>query len=266
MPSKKAKKEENLERAMEPNPDEELVEKISREVQQARGEQLNQPSPAYGTQSAKMTKSKKEAIDAAQGYVCVNHPWRPAYAICDYCKRPFCYADLVEFNDRFYCLEDIDKVSAKGAVPQPMVGRLWQLPGIVFLANAALMAFFIYPQTGFFISHIARVGLFSFLFSMTYAYGIATLNFLIAIVSLAMGIILLLRPSHVYIGGIVGMVVLVGASYEYLNSAVSYLLLISILSFIATSLLLYNRMSSITSSSIEEVKPTDIEWPRLETF
>ncbi len=266
-PKKKVISEEELEKAMEPGVEEELESKVKKEMQHMESVQI-QPNQVYDAShlSGRLTKAERESIQAAQGYYCVNHPWRPAYAICDYCKRPFCYADLVEFNGRFYCLEDIDKVAGKSNVQEVKTTKMWQLPGAVFILNAAIMAFFLYPQIGFLLNQIAKVGFSSFLFNMNYAYGIATLNFLIAIVSLVMGVIILLKPSHVYIGSIAGMLVLISVSYEYLNSLVSYLLAISILTFIATMLMVYNKITSTTTSSMEEIKPTDIEWPRLETF
>lgn len=57
--------------------------------------------------------SVKEMKNIASHLSCELHPWRKAYAICDYCKRAFCYEDIVEHGNAYYCLDDIDKVSAE---------------------------------------------------------------------------------------------------------------------------------------------------------
>jgi hypothetical protein len=36
---------------------------------------------------------------------CVNHPWRKAFAHCANCGRPFCYACLIQYKNRYYCEE-----------------------------------------------------------------------------------------------------------------------------------------------------------------
>ena len=57
--------------------------------------------------------SVREMKNIAAHLSCELHPWRKAYAICDYCKRAFCYEDIVEHGNAYYCLDDIDKVSAE---------------------------------------------------------------------------------------------------------------------------------------------------------
>ena len=63
------------------------------------------------------THSEEESEEADQGLSCVWHPWRPAYAICNYCHRPFCFekkrgtgtGKLHSFRDGYIILKTILK-------------------------------------------------------------------------------------------------------------------------------------------------------------
>ncbi|MCL4380772.1 MAG: hypothetical protein M1331_00090 [Candidatus Marsarchaeota archaeon] len=57
------------------------------------------------------TFANESAAAGSSSKYCFNHPWRYAYAICDICKKPFCFEDIVEYKHKHYCSSDIDKVS-----------------------------------------------------------------------------------------------------------------------------------------------------------
>jgi hypothetical protein len=57
-------------------------------------------------------KGRADSKDKAKGHYCIAHPFRRAYAICNYCHRPFCFEDIIEYQKEYYCIEDIDRVTA----------------------------------------------------------------------------------------------------------------------------------------------------------
>ncbi|MFP3279265.1 MAG: hypothetical protein RXP92_03085 [Candidatus Micrarchaeota archaeon] len=214
----------------------------------------------------KYTKVERESIEAAKDMVCVNHPWRPAYAICNYCKRPFCYADLVEYNGAFYCLEDIDKVAGQAPnLKEVNFNSFVAISSFFLLANAAIMGYFIYPQAKFLVKYISSVGFAGFLNSLTYSYGLSFVNLLIVIFSALAGLILFGKSNRwFYLSWAINAFILVIVSYEYLTMNSPYLLAVSLIAFLTIGTLSYSRLSKTT----EEVNTIheEINWPRVETF
>ena len=214
----------------------------------------------------KFTKIEEESIEAAKGMMCINHPWRPAYAICNYCKRPFCYADLVEYNGAFYCLEDIDKVTGPGASISPTrFNSFTAISSVFFLANATILGYFIYPQALFLIKYINNVGFVNFLNSLTYSYGISFINLILVVLGLFAGLILYAKNKKwFYISWAIDAFILIIVSYEYLTLNSSYLLAISVLAFINIGTLAYSRLSASTEV-VSEIKE-EVNWPKVEIF
>jgi hypothetical protein len=214
----------------------------------------------------KSSKIEKESIELAKGLVCVNHPWRPAYAICNYCKRPFCYADLVEYNGAFYCLEDIDKVAGKEEYKSEKLNSFTIMSSTFFLANSVLLAYFVYPQTTFILNYIQKVGFSSFLSALTYSYSISFINTLLIAFGVIGGLLVFGRKSRwFYISWSIAAGILLIVSYEYLTTNFYYLLAISVIAFINIGTLAYSRMSVATEKATEE-SIQEMKWARAETF
>ncbi|MFP3278446.1 MAG: hypothetical protein RXO43_02700 [Candidatus Micrarchaeota archaeon] len=214
----------------------------------------------------KYTKVERESIEAAKGMVCVNHPWRPAYAICNYCKRPFCYADLVEYNGAFYCLEDIDKVAGQAPnLKEIRFNSFVAVSSFFLLVNAAIMGYFIYPQAKFLVNYIGSVGFVGFLNTLTYSYGLSFINLLVVIFSALAGLMLFGKSNRwFYLSWAINAFILIIVSYEYLTMNSAYLLAVSLIAFLTIGTLSYSRLSKST----EEIATTQeqINWPRVETF
>jgi len=214
----------------------------------------------------KYTKVERESLEAAKGMVCVNHPWRPAYAICNYCKRPFCYADLVEYNGAFYCLEDIDKVAGQAPdLKEISFNSFVAVSSFFLLANAAIMGYFVYPQAKFLVKYIGSVGFVGFLNSLTYSYGLSFINLLVVIFSALAGLMLFGKSNRwFYLSWAINAFILIIVSYEYLTINSSYLLAVSLIAFLTIGALSYSRLSKST----EEIATVheQINWPRVETF
>ena len=58
-------------------------------------------------------KGRADSREMARGLFCSVHQFRHAYALCAYCHRPFCFEDIVEYQKDYYCIEDIDRVTAR---------------------------------------------------------------------------------------------------------------------------------------------------------
>jgi len=215
----------------------------------------------------RLTKTEKDSMESAKGLMCVNHPWRPAYAICDYCKRPFCYADLVEYNNKFYCLEDIDKVTKNpGGAGEAEMNPFILAAGAIFIANAIILAYFVYPQIAYFTGQMAKIGLISFISTINYSYMLSLLNLIAVILGLSAGVVLFVKLDKNIYSIFMGAVMFIISSYVYLISNALYLLAVTVIAFIAIGSLAYGRIPSGISTEEKELRPTDIEWPRLESF
>jgi len=215
----------------------------------------------------RLTKTEKDSMESAKGLMCVNHPWRPAYAICDYCKRPFCYADLVEYNNKFYCLEDIDKVTKNpGGAGEAEMNPFILAAGAIFIANAIILAYFVYPQIAYFTDQMTKIGLANFISTINYSYMLSLLNLIAVILGLSAGVVLFVKLDKNIYSIFMGVVMLIISSYIYLISNALYLLAVTVIAFIAIGSLAYGRIPSGISTEEKELRPTDIEWPRLESF
>ncbi|MEM0154774.1 MAG: hypothetical protein QW814_02990, partial [Methanothrix sp.] len=96
-PASNFREQEETQIFVSPNVSNAVIE----EAVEAAGGNMSQMSAKKKGKS----RSEEESEEAAEGLSCVWHPWRPAYAICNYCHRPFCFEDIVEQNGHYYCLE-----------------------------------------------------------------------------------------------------------------------------------------------------------------
>ena len=204
---------------------------------------------------------------------CTNHPWRQAYAICDKCRLPYCYVDMISYNNKMYCLQDIDFATKQHGLEHEEMGTnsFSVLASMLFLVNSMLLLYFTYPQAIFLLSNAANKGItgaISFFLNFNPQYFAPFANTLIIILGF-ISAITILRKSVVSFGVsfFVAFISLFIVSYEYLNSSVTYLLLSSLMLLIAISLTLYSRMSAIGQHSEENynVLPS-VEWPKPEAF
>jgi len=238
-------------------------------ISRQKMEEAETQSEIAGVQKPKkrLTKTEKESMDSAKDLMCVNHPWRPAYAICDYCKRPFCYADLVEYNGKFYCLEDIDKVTKNFEVSaEAEMNPFIIASGAAFIVNALILAYFVYPQVAYFSEQAAKIGLANFIYTINYSYMLSVLNLIAVLLGIAAGALLFLKLSKNIYSIFMGVAMLIISSYIYLISNALYLLAVTIIAAVAVGMLAYGRIPASAGATEEELKPTEIEWPRLETF
>ena len=215
----------------------------------------------------KIFTTAKNNIEAAKGLNCVMHTWRPAYSLCERCKRPFCYADLVKFEGNFYCLEDIDFVSGGKTAKTYAKNAFSYAAGLSFFINALIFTYFAYPTASFIVGDLLTSLSTSTLSLFVSNYFFQIINIILALASFLSGIIILATYKRGFqFGAVMGVFTLMMSSYEYMNSSTSYLLLATAVSIASIAFLIYSRMSSVSIKAEEHVEPNDIEWPKPEVF
>ncbi len=137
----------------------------------------------------------------------------------------------------------------------------------LFVLNAIVFEYFIHGQSLFVINYINMVGVEAFLLNWNYTYVVAFFNLFIAVMCVISGLLMLTKIKNGYlIAAGTASIMIVGVSQEYLNSDATYLLMMSVLSFITIVALAYTRMSAVRMKEREEIFPFQVDWPRLENF
>ncbi len=202
--------------------------------------QVPLPRPKYGGKKAQIREMKKLASTLA----CELHPWRKAYAICDYCKRAFCYEDIVEESGMFYCIDDIDKIpESVKSVKIVSYGRISALAVFFFVTQLGLFVITQYTTLAQFIGSVmvaitTQTPLYEVLFDGLLFF----IGLIFAILSFAAGAMIILETKISYrfalaIGAI-------GAGFFFYDYIVSFQILTAIyavVELIAMVLLLYSR-------------------------
>ncbi len=190
-----------------------------------------------------ISRTEAQSRDAAKGKSCVWHPWRPAYALCNYCNRPFCYEDIIEYKNNYYCLEDIDKVSTGAGVETTVrYNRLSMLSALMFIIAFIVFVFSAIGQVAYITSYANKIGFFSFIAQLNYAYTSALLGFFLALFSIIAGILIFVHSDKGFmVGSLVGAFSTILFSYSYISSGALYTIAISLISFAALVLLLLSR-------------------------
>jgi len=259
-----------------PTPEKPIVQKMPREeIEQQMVENVfkkqtfNDESKPSGLEISRKKggRTEAESMDAAKGLTCINHPWRPAYGVCDYCDRPFCYADLVEYDNKFYDLEHIDNVAGKAPRTKKPANSFIKIASALFIVNSILLFYSIVPQLSFIFNYLGSIGPGNLLGTFDSAYGIPLFNLTISIFGFLAGVLVILTEERgIFLSGLVGTLILVGASFEYLNSYLPYLLVVSLIALTSIIFLAYGRVSATTTSYATDIVAPDIDWPRIETF
>ncbi len=191
----------------------------------------------------KISRSEEQSRAEAKGQSCVWHPWRPAYAICNYCSRPFCYEDIVEYNNNYYCLEDIDKVSV-GAPKETSVkySNLSMVSASFFVLSFLLFVYFANAQVAYVSKYANSLGFFDFLARLNIAYGITIIGTILSVFNLVVGILIFARSEKWFALGLgISALDVFIFSYSYLSTTQAYQIAIAISSFLALILLLVSR-------------------------
>lgn len=191
--------------------------------------------------------------EVAKGHICIWHPWRSAYAICDYCHRPFCFEDILEFDKDYYCLEDIDEVSATYKEKLVSSGNaIGTASGVLLMF--AFLAFFYFSsaQIIYIFQYINRAGLPFFLANVNYSYSFALIESLLMILALFVAVLIFTQSRRgFYIAELMCLAAVTIFSYQYTNTGTLYFLIVDALVFVAFVGLLYSR-AELTAGTPEE--------------
>ena len=223
-----------------------------------------QASKSY---SAKRGLTKEESRKVAQSLRCLIHPWRPAYAVCEYCKMGFCYADIAEHENGYYCIEDSEKVIRVEPVHTKVRANvILKISATLFFVIFLLLFYFTFQQASFILGHLGNNAL-KALPALPYPYAISIFNLMLAFFALFNGIAIILFTSRsIEISEVISGIIILAMSYEYMASGDSYLIGIAIFAVGAMVGVMISKVIESTISFVQESRNTEINWPRLETF
>ncbi len=213
--------------------------------------------------------TKEESIELAKSLTCLAHPWRGAYAVCNYCKMGYCFADIVELDDGYYCLADSGKVAIREPFQSNFhINAVLQIAVALFFMISVLLFIYTYKQASFIASNIG-LGTLLKLPQLPYVYAISILNMILAVLAFIGAIIILVFTARsIETGEVIGGALILIMSYEYMISGTTYLLGIVICSVAALVCVIVSRIMENTEVFVRETntESTKINWPRLETF
>ena len=184
-------------------------------------------------------KTKAASRKAAQGLQCTWHPWREAYAICNYCHRPFCFEDLVSQNGYFYCLEDIDKAAGAGEsqTKQPAginYSAISIVSGVFFIAT--FVVFLVFESNNLIntFSYANSIGIITFFRKMNIGTALFLLSSLFVLLAFISSFVVVLRSRGYYsLGMLSGLAVTALFGYNYIVSSTLYSLVIAVAGFVS---------------------------------
>lgn len=227
---------------------------------EAMTEEYGVTTQQIGKKGAKHLTAK-ESRRIAEHMTCELHPWRRAYAICDYCHRAFCYEDLVEHNGAYYDLDDIDKIPKLRATEVIKYNTLGFFAGALMLFVFLVFVFSSYQLVLRIPYLFQQIGGFNGLLSdPLQAFSFLLAETILAILSLIAAISVFMSRKASFRFSTVISVLTVGLfSYMYLNSAEVSAVVIAAMSFIAMVALAYSRVSI-------ETLPEETELPASEAL
>lgn len=224
--------------------------------------------------SKKETKAQIASKEAAVGLSCVWHPWRTAYAVCDYCHRPFCFEDIMEHNGHYYCLEDIDAVSGAATVGAAQQGYSYSkmsfASGVLLVLSFAAFLLFANGQLAYLIGYANSVGFFAFISSMTPAYAFAFIGMLVAFFEFVAGMLIFVQSKRGFMTSLA--MSLVGTllfSYQFLSSGTLYALVVGVASFAAMVTVAASTRTMRLTENEEEAPGAQVapmEFPNIGRF
>ncbi len=200
---------------------------------------------------------------------CIWHPWRDAYTTCKFCGRPFCYEDIIDKNGTAFCLEDVDRTEK----PIETKSTRYQYGGIVaammFMLIFIVFIYFGYPQVVYQGGRLAAAlpgvlhgdlsGLVQF---ESFVNVFPLLGILVSLMSFVSGLLVLADTKHSFIYGIgTSVVSIVLFSYAYLSYIRDYMIVITVISFLALVVLVTYKgyeYEAVERSEISDYLGTDL--------
>lgn len=203
-------------------------------------EQLGKKAAGYGSKRAKIRRMR----ELAETMTCELHPWRKGYAICDYCKRAFCYEDIVEEAGTFYCIDDMDKIPASAkAVKVVSYGKMSALSVLCYVSVLAIFVITQYTQLSMFITEALSATVTSApLYTVALANPTFSITLLIAVLSFISGAMVMFgSKSSIRIASTVGIFGGIFFAYLYATTFIPAAAVYAGIEFTAVLLLVYSR-------------------------
>jgi len=204
-------------------------------------------------------KKEKDPRRIAQHMSCELHPWRRAYAICNYCKRAFCYEDVIESGGKYYCMDDIEKLPESARRSQIIrYNNLSLLSSVLFMLIFLVFFYYTYPQMIIVLGNLQKLGLSLFISDITNAEIFLLGEIILTVLSfMAALMILVSHPNSFRLSSVVGILTVALFSYQYIYVDKIYFVVISAMSFVALITLAYSRVSY-------ESMPEEGEMPAID--
>ena len=228
---------------------------------------VQEPKKHTESTSAVTTNSANEPDISRM--TCINHPWRQAYALCEYCKRPFCYADMMPSNNKLYCLEDIDRATRMHLKHTEAPSRFIYITSIMFALCTILLVYLVYVPANYLAIAATSAGFSKALIGVALNYSITIADLFLAFLSFVAALLMLRRTSMSFgFGASVLALILILTSYEYLTSNAQNLYIILSVTLINMGILSVAKMdiSGSINSRQSRMSLEGIEWPRPELF
>ena len=199
---------------------------------------------AHGSSGAHKRPDGGSSWDGIRGVRCTNHPWRQAYSYCRYCKRPFCYADLIEEDGECYCMEDTGAIKHAGQATMRGSAAM-NFVGALLIANAVVVAVMIYSHLLFALNLIGTSGVGALLSSLNTGWIVFYVNVALVVLGLISGIVVMLSKSRLgqNVGKLIIFATIIAMAYQYMVSFYAYLLLMIVAEIFTLALLAYVSMS-----------------------
>jgi hypothetical protein len=204
-----------------------------------------------------------------KGAFCINHPWREAYAYCAKCGLPYCFVEIMKYDGKMYCLDDIDSVQKAAGENENTVQRnsFSMLASVLLFANIAAIAYYTWKSTALLISLILSQGVLNFFVHLNQLYLFPIANVSVEVFGVIAAFVVLGRRFSAFtFSFIVTFVSVFIMVYQYLSNSETYALISSIILMIALSAMVYSRMTSETSKSESFASAPEVEWPKPEVF
>ncbi|HUC38572.1 MAG TPA: hypothetical protein VL944_00390 [Candidatus Acidoferrum sp.] len=241
---------------------------------QGRGatpERTRPQAPEGQAQGKKVYKNafEEQQKDQAVGMYCEWHPWRPAFAVCNTCHRAFCYEDTSEYNNKYYCLEDIDSAAIR-ELPREAFGysKLNLVSASAFILPVFVYVYFLNRSlltTG---ATAINAGLFNFIqanFVSTFdvAYFTLIIGLIIVLLEFIAAILIFMQTKRGYLAGVVvGSLSFVFFTYvSPYNTHLPYLVLMGGLPLLGLVTLILSRRQRIWKENVQTVETTDVPQP-----
>ena len=214
--------------------------------------------PARKARDQKKGDSRAESEQKAKGRYCEWHPWRPAYAVCATCQKPYCYEDISEYNGKYFCLEDIEPATVK---EKPRVtfayNKLSVVSASIFILAMLVYVYFVGNLLIYAVTNASEFGINAFIaanfvktINLAYVFLFAGLAILIFVFIAGLLIFAQSRKGY-WLAIFAASASTVFFSYVYISNFQIYGIIISALSVIGIIGLRY----AISSKTTEETAP-----------